>query len=81
MGGGGCSVHVAHCSEHFAVGEAEEAEDDDDDDDDDDAKDDDDDDDVVELRCRVEEQKEYVDGLKDEVCGKVAGEGQAGLCK
>ena len=35
----------------------------------------------VELLCRVEEQKEDIDGLKDKVCGKVAEAGHAGLCK
>ena len=34
----------------------------------------------VELHCRVEEQKESVDGLKDEVCGRIVEEGHAGLC-
>ena len=35
----------------------------------------------VELHCRVEEQKEDIDGLKDEVCGKIAEKGHAGLCE
>ena len=70
---------LAHHSRHFTVGVAEEAEVEAEEDDSDD--DDDDDDDTVELHCRVEEQKEYVDELKDEMCGKVAAEGQAGLCK
>ena len=35
----------------------------------------------MELHCRVEEQKETIDGLKDEVCGKIAEAGHAGLCK
>ena len=43
--------------------------------------DEDDDDDDIELHCRVEEQKEVIDGLKDEVCGKTAQKGHAGLCK
>ena len=38
-------------------------------------------DDAVELHCRVEEQKESVDGLKDEVCGRIVEKGHAGLCK
>lgn len=41
----------------------------------------DDGDEAVELHCRVEEQKEDIDGLKDVVCGKVAEKGHAGLCK
>ena len=39
------------------------------------------DDAAVELHCRVEEQKESVDGLKDEVCGRIVEKGHAGLCK
>ena len=39
------------------------------------------DDAAVELHCRVEEQKESVDGLKDEMCGRIVEEGHAGLCK
>ena len=35
----------------------------------------------VELHCRVEQQKETVDGLKDEVCGKIVEKGHAGLCR
>ena len=35
----------------------------------------------VELHCRVEEQKESVDGLKDEVCGRIVEKGHAGLCE
>jgi hypothetical protein len=35
----------------------------------------------VELHCRVEQQKELVDGLKDEVCGKIVEKGHAGLCE
>ncbi|XP_043914761.1 E3 ubiquitin-protein ligase RNF31 isoform X2 [Protopterus annectens] len=31
--------------------------------------------------CRVMEQKEYPDGLRDEPCGKEATDGYAGLCK
>ena len=38
------------------------------------------DDGVVELHCRVEEQKEDPAGLRDEMCGRVAEEGHAGLC-
>ena len=34
----------------------------------------------VELHCRVEQQKETVDGLKDEVCGRIVEKGHAGLC-
>lgn len=33
------------------------------------------------LRCSVLLQKETVDGLKDEACGKDAMEGCAGLCR
>ena len=39
------------------------------------------DDDAVELHCRVEEQKELVNGLKDDVCGRIVEKGHAGLCK
>ena len=39
------------------------------------------DDAAVQLHCRVEEQKECIDGLKDEVCGKIVEKGHAGLCK
>ena len=39
------------------------------------------DDDAVELHCRVEEQKELVYGLKDDVCGRIVKKGHAGLCK
>ena len=38
-------------------------------------------DEEVELHCRVEEQKEDVDGLKDEMCGRTAEKGHAGLCE
>lgn len=41
----------------------------------------DDGDEAVELHCRVEQQKETIDGLKDEMCGKIAEAGHAGLCK
>ena len=34
----------------------------------------------VELHCRVEEQKDLGDGLKDEVCGNIVEKGHAGLC-
>ena len=34
----------------------------------------------MELHCWVVEQKESVDGLKDEVCGRIVEKGHAGLC-
>ena len=34
----------------------------------------------VELHCRVVEQ-ETVEGLKDEVCGRIVEKGHAGLCR
>lgn len=33
------------------------------------------------LVCRVSEQKETVDGLRDEECGEQVQAGYAGLCK
>ena len=51
------------------------------DDDDGEGKEGEKDDEVVVLHCRVEEQKEDVDGLKDEMCGKIAEDGHAGLCE
>ena len=35
----------------------------------------------VELHCRADEQKVDVDGLKYEVCGRIAEKGHAGLCE
>lgn len=35
----------------------------------------------VELKCRVLLQKELVDGLVDEECGKDVQDGHAGICE